>query len=411
MQSLLILGRQPKIGLAELISLYGEDKVTALSNIAAIVDVDPCNFRFDRLGGSLRFCKLLSTLDTNSWAEVERHLLEVSPEHSRKMPEGKMTLGISLYGFNVDYRDIIGFGSKLKKAIQTTGRSVRFVPNKEPALNTAQVLHNKLTGDRSWEIIAVRVNDKVYLAQTVKVQDITAYARRDQARPHRDSRVGMLPPKLAQIIINLATGPLDPDVLSSICEEDDKNAAPNLIDQSILDPFCGTGVILQEASLMGYKIMGSDIDPRMIDYTTKNLEWLKPRFRLNDIDLTNITVGDATNTKWSGPDFIATEVNLGKPLSSIPDSRELATIIDQANTIVEKFLANLAGQVKSGARVCLAIPAWQISHDTFKRLPLIDRISDLGYNLVDFKHISAEELTYYRADQIVARQLLVMTRK
>ena len=79
---------------------------------------------------------------------------------------------------------------------------MRIVPNKALDLSSAQVLHNKLTHRGSWELLLVRGGDKTYLAQTLFVQNIEAYAARDQARPKRDARVGMLPPKLAQILIN-----------------------------------------------------------------------------------------------------------------------------------------------------------------------------------------------------------------
>jgi len=74
-------------------------------------------------------------------------------------------------------------------------------------------------------------------------------------------------------------------------------------------------------------------------------------------------------------------------------------------------LQNLHGQLKPGTRLCLAVPAWQTRPDQFKYLPLIDQIDDLGYNRVSFEHIRDEDLLYYRSDQIVARQLLVITRK
>jgi 2-polyprenyl-3-methyl-5-hydroxy-6-metoxy-1,4-benzoquinol methylase len=100
------------------------------------------------------------------------------------------------------------------------------------------------------------------------VQDIEAYGARDQARPARDARVGMLPPKLAQTIINLAAGRPETRM--------DKHwdSADGLGRFMVLDPFCGTGVILQEALLMGYSVYGSDIEPRMAEYTKKNLQWL-----------------------------------------------------------------------------------------------------------------------------------------
>ena len=60
MESLLVLGRQPALGLAELESLYGADAVKAAGAQAAIVSVDPCLLAFDRLGGS---SKVLQSID------------------------------------------------------------------------------------------------------------------------------------------------------------------------------------------------------------------------------------------------------------------------------------------------------------------------------------------------------------
>jgi hypothetical protein len=57
------------------------------------------------------------------------------------------------------------------------------------------------------------------------------------------------------------------------------------------------------------------------------------------------------------------------------------------------------------------VPAWQIGPDRFKHLALIDQIADLGYNHTRFEHVRDEQLLYYREDQIVARELLVLTRK
>src|SRR5690606_35926256 len=128
------------------------------------------------------------------------------------------------------------------------------VPNTELMLNSAQVLYNQLTSPLGMELLLVRNGGKILLAQTVAEQDIDAYSARDQQRPKRDAKVGMLPPKLAQIIINLASGKL--------------KLTPG---ETLLDPFCGTGVILQEAKLIGYDIYGSDLESRMVKYTKENL--------------------------------------------------------------------------------------------------------------------------------------------
>jgi tRNA G10 N-methylase Trm11 len=411
MQSLMVLGRQPELGLAELESLYGAGKLRKVGEQAVIVDVDPCLLAFSRLGGSIKFCKILTELDTTDWHQIEKFLLQVSPGHTEKMPEGKMQLGLSVSGLDVELKQIEATGLKLKKAIRKTGRSVRLVPNKELELNSASVLHNKLTGPTGWELIFIKDGDKTVVAQTVKVQDIDSYTKRDRGRPKRDSRVGMLPPKLAQIIINLSVGQLPVDKLESICDIPADEPIPRpLINKTILDPFCGTGVLLQEALLMGYQVIGSDIEPRMIDYSLQNLKWASEEFRKEAFDQ-ELVPGDATSLNWLAKfDFVASEVYLGRPFTEKPAPEVLAQTVSDTNLIIKKFLNNVHGQLDPGARLCLAVPAWQTRPNEFKRLPLIDQISDLGYNLVKFEH-SRSPLIYFRPDQIVGRELLVITRK
>jgi tRNA G10 N-methylase Trm11 len=403
MQSLLILGRQPALGLAELESLYGAANIRLAGDKTAIVDVDPARLAFERLGGSVKFCRLIEELETTEWREIETFLIRTSGEHSAKMPEGKMQLGLSAIDMKVDARRLGATALTLKKAIKKTGRNVRVIPNKAPELNTAQVLHNGLTKETGLELVLIRDGHKTLVGQTVKVQDIEAYTRRDRERPKRDTRVGMLPPKLAQIIINLAAGELPPEP-----------ASPQSSNLKILDPFCGTGVILQEAYLMGYGVYGTDLEARMIDYTRHNMNWLVERFDPAGT-ASRFETADATSYQWPHEfDLVASETYLGRPLTALPAAEMLAQNTADCNLIIKKFLRNVHDQVKPGTRLCLAIPAWQVKRDQFKHLPLVDQIEDLGYNRVSFEHLGHDgnkDLTYYRPDQIVARQLLVITRK
>jgi tRNA G10 N-methylase Trm11 len=278
--------------------------------------------------------------------------------------------------------------------LRKSGRSVRLVPNQTAALNSAQVLHNHLAGENGCEVVLVRDGNKTICAETVAEQDIESYTLRDRGRPKRDARVGMLPPKLAQIIINLAVGAQKPGG-----------------DFAILDPFCGTGVVLQEALLMGFGAYGTDLEPRMIDYTGENLDWLDANFPLSKVNA-RFEDGDATSHLWEPqPNAIACETYLGQPYTAQPPADKLAANIRTCNTILEKFLANIGGQLRPGTSLCLAVPAWQTTQGKFKHLPLIDRLIDLGYNRLRFEHVRDEQLLYYREDQIVARELLVLTKQ
>jgi tRNA G10 N-methylase Trm11 len=393
-QSLLILGRQPALGLAELESLYGPSLVKLVGSSSAIVDLPFEDINFDRLGGSISLCEVLDRFDGQLWAAVEAYLLARLPDKLKSEPNTKLRFGLSVIDFDVTPQQLMATGLKFKKVVQRSGRSVRFVPNKELTLNAAQVIHNGLIKPNGLEVFLVRDGSQTIVARTVKVQDIDSYTIRDRGRPKRDARVGMLPPKLAQIIINLAGVPPEPE-----------------FEITVLDPFCGTGVILQEALLMGYKATGSDIEPRMVAYSRANLDWLEAKFNIpvNNYDL---VLGDATHHKWtSNFKLVASETYLGRPFTEQPGPDILTKTVKECNLIIKKFLLNIAEQIPSGSRLCLAVPAWQISPNRFKHLPLIDHLDDLGYNQVSFKGVSNDQLLYYRENQIVGRKLLVLVRE
>lgn len=413
-QSVAILGRQPALGIAELESLHGADKLSVLGQQQAImIDMPDSEINFNRLGGTVKLGKLLTILDTTNWPDIAKWLIQTVPTHLEYLPDGKLQLGISTYGLAVSTARLNASGLELKKVIRTTGRSVRLIPNKSPELNSAQVLHNHLAGPLGWEFLFIRDGNRTYVAQTVAIQNIEAYAARDQARPKRDARVGMLPPKLAQIIINLSIGQLEEIGARSKESRDSppSNNAPHTSDsQTVLDPFCGTGVVLQEALLMGYKAYGSDLEPRMIDYTGDNLMWLTRHLPDEKPTPYAIACGDATSYTWQKDfDVIASETYLGRPFSALPAPDVLETVVQDVNTIHRKFLQNLKHQTKTGFRLCIAVPAWKTKNG-FRHLPVLDQLTDLGYTRTSFVHVSNQDLIYHRPEQIVARELVVLQR-
>lgn len=386
-QSILILGRQPALGMAEAESLFGSEIINKIADQAILIDKPPNEIDLSGLGGSTRLARLLTYISSTEWHQIEKYISTELPKHTCCLPEGKIKLGVSVYSININTRRLNASGLTFKKAIKAGGRSVRVVPNSELSLNTAQVIHNQLTSPTGMELLLIRSGDKVALAQTVDVQDIKAYADRDQARPARDARVGMLPPKLAQIIINLSQ--------------------PNSAD-IILDPFCGTGVVLQEALLLGYEAYGTDIDERMVNYSERNLKWLNDKKKINTAY--NVEAGDATEFHWKLPfDRIAGETYLGRPFSHEPKPDVLSQVIRDVDTIHYKFLENVARQTKPGFKMCIAVPAW-FTKSGKKHLKTLDKLSQLGYNRLGFVHASNNDLIYHRENQIVGRELVILTR-
>jgi len=199
------------------------------------------------LGGVNRIAKLLAK-QSRLW-EAEGLVDMLSPTR------GKFNLGISTLNIDGDYAKRVGF--EVKKLLKKEDVKVKFILPKEKGgqLNSAQVIFNKLTSPPNKELTVIGHEDEYLLVETKQIQDIQAYEKRDTGRPVRDARVGMLPPKLAQIMLNLV-----PDFVSQ----------PPVI----LDPFCGLGTILQEGYLMGYEMIGSDVSERMVEASRKNIDAL-----------------------------------------------------------------------------------------------------------------------------------------
>ncbi len=398
MKYLAVLGRQPEISIAELEALFSD--VQQISNQLAVFSTDPQKSRpvdIDNLGGSLKIAE-----------KLEKKPLDFL----MNLPEGKITFGLSDYSKKVTLKSVKMEALKLKKILVRHGRSVRVVENKELTLPTAVSLHNGLSGKNAKKVELIKFNDDWF--KVIGVQDIDAYTRRDQKRPARDAKVGMLPPKLAQILINLC-GPLKPDSV-------------------VLDPFCGTGVVLQEALLMGYHAYGTDLSERMIDYTKKNLHWLvsqnllatnMPRSaKLADRERAprkdgrasefgaerfRLSVGDATSFKWQQPiDAAACEGYLGQPMSQIPTDIKLKEQKQECSAIILGFLKNIIKQIQPKTPVVIATPAWLREDGEYSRLEIIDEIENMGYNV---NNKSREGLLYCREKQIVARDILILRKK
>ena len=386
-----ILGRQPALGIAELEQLYGD--VSWFSDNSALVNFDKPDL--SRLGGSQKIGRIVAELPSGDWTKASRQLVSAY-QAAWQNHDGKITLGLSAFGFGgkINAREVQKTGIILKQKLKQSGVSLRLIPNDGPALSTATSHHNKLgLSDNKVELLVVRSkNGQIVIAESIGSQNITAYAKRDQGRPKRDAFVGMLPPKLAQMMINLAGN---------------ESSLTNSKQPTLLDPFCGTGVVLQEAALIGYSVYGTDLAPKMIDFTDQNLDWLNNTHRA-EVNY-KVEQGDAQSHTWKQPiDAVVCESYLGQPFSAPPSPAKLREVRGNCNHIISNFLKNIGSQIKPGTPLCVAVPAWRGTDGSFTHLPLISQLKQLGYSEVELKTVKPQELLYYREDQVVARELLLL---
>jgi tRNA G10 N-methylase Trm11 len=259
-----MLGQSPDLAKEELkavlsskndqIELIGPDFVLANTNKES---KDLINI----LGGTIKIARYnqsldkLSNLDVFLWYDILEKNLK---------PDKKNNFGFSLYNDSND-KSIQKIAFELKKLLKENKYKSRLVTSQDAILSSVVVSKNKLIGN---ELLIIKHENKYMLALTEAVQDFVRYGWRDMKRPHRDDKSGMLPPKVAQMMVNLAEG------------LDQSGEAGENKNKNLLDPFCGSGTVLQEAILLGYQnIYGSDINPRSVTETTENLNWLLENFK------------------------------------------------------------------------------------------------------------------------------------
>lgn len=370
---LAILGRQPELGLAELECLLGPKSVTAFGRQALLAQAP----ELDKLGGTVKLARVV-------YRGPAADLLEVPlPVGSLPWPgSGKINIGLSFYGLKATSRFVTATGLELKKRWKSRGSLRLVTPQQGTSLSAAQLLHNGLPG-KGFELVVVVNKQEMVVAVTEQVQDIVAYAARDYARPARSARVGMLPPKLAQILVNATTGPL------------------------VADPFCGTGVVLQEALLLGRRAAGSDRAPEMAEAARQNLQWLAQRHP----DIPAWAVAEADAVQWQPPAgcAIVTEGYLGPNFSRLPRPDELAAARRELNGFYRRVLDAWARRLPAGAELAICLPSWRIAKG-WSDLPVIDELPDLGYTFKSLAHADTRNLRYARPDQIVGRRILLIRR-
>jgi tRNA G10 N-methylase Trm11 len=329
------------------------------------------------LGGTIRITKDIATWNHMPTAEEIVNAIMPLPE--------KWVLGLSVLSGSVSVKKL---AIEIKKSAKAHNSKLSFIEPKGSSLNAAQVLFNRLTHEPNMDLSIIRIDQEYILIKTIHMQNIANYELRDTSRPARDARVGLLPPKLAQIMINLAR--------------------PNQ-EITIYDPFCGMGTILQESWNMGFSAIGSDSSERMIEASKTNLAWMKQHFPVSaekqpEVFLHDVREEFPEHLKEKNV-FVVTEPFLGTPLTHPLSSPEIEIFHNEIIKLYREFFKNIIKVVNPGANLLILLPAPK-GPDGFTPLPrtFIDEITAIGYRKTQL--VSQEEpVLYARPDALVAREV------
>lgn len=416
MRHFFILGTNPVLSTAEIIALLDgrQFTVTEMYKQALIVDALPgatldAAALMKRLGGTIKIGTLTGEYLPIDEETLLEHMLQGLSR--RAGDAGNATFGFSIYSLESEspankaailagkFRNV---GMEVKRRLKAAGRAARWVKARTgPALTSVAVGKNKLIEDGA-EFVLLAKKDGMYMGKTDVIQPFEEFSEVDYGRPARDTVQGMLPPKLARIMINLI------------------HVSREVTDAAVLDPFCGSGTILTEALQMGFReLFGSDKNQAAVDATLKNIEWLKGRGLAPETSRIKVFASDARNVgqrvKERSLDAIVTEPYLGPPLTGREKRGEMQKILHELSQLYYQSLSTWKKLLKPGAPVIMALPVYIVGMEKhginaedfaplgFKPEPLLPSIilSRLGV-----RENKNHGLMYGRNDQHVWREIV-----
>ncbi len=208
----------------------------------------------DRMGGMVKIARFEKRVSLDRLEEESSSLL------ASRVPEGKITFGVSWFG-GLECSD--RFAMRVKQQLKELGRSVRHVRGKETVLNGAELAFNEFGKPGGVELCLVPAGDskEVELFVTEAFQDVGSFVELENVLGARDDRSGVLPLRLAKMLVNI----------SGVTSHG-----------RFLDPFCGSGMLVSVAAVLGLNtITASDSSPKAVADTRQNLSNVREMFHLS----------------------------------------------------------------------------------------------------------------------------------
>jgi len=423
----LILGRNEALSLAEAVSLLQgrlkKPNLLAYGSFLIFEADEPIDF-WSEFGGAIKFGEIIGEIK-----EIAEIKADIFIPHLDK--EKKNFFGISFYkesptpprpcvsrslgsqagrggdgersspstanagqaGRGRNRPDVFKLGMTLKRQFEEKNVKIRLVTSKEETLSSVVVKTNKLL-TRGLEAVILDAGDKLFIGKTLAVQEFADYEFRDYGRPGRDPLSGMIPPKLAKMMLNLSTA--------------NAGQAGTKKEDIILDPFCGSGTILTEAAILGYtNLIGADISEKAVDDSKKNMEWVKNNYRLQTTDYRLQQIDVREISKMVAPnsvDAIVTEPYLGPPLHGNERADTIKKITDELGNLYTDSFPALFVVAKKGAIMVMVVPLIKIGGKEYTI-----QFNSGGWQeekiKIDGKEISP--LIWSRPDQKVIREIRI----
>lgn len=379
-----VFGTHPKLSFGELSAVLQNDGIVVESLVlrntigwletATELAADDLMMR---LGGTTKIVQVVGTFDDETVAD---YLL------SRVNRDSKFHFGFSLYALEPgistkkSLKTLHTLGIALKKTFKADEISCRFVSSQEVELSSV-IVHKERLLKNGVEIVILKAANEILFGATLAVQPFQDWSHRDYGRPARDDRSGMLPPKLARMMLNLS--------------------GATAMD-TVLDPFCGSGTVLQEAVLLGCKkIIGTDVSKKAVADTRENMEWLKQE---TGKYVEKIAVCDARELlakKIIAPESIDRIVFEGYLGKTTPNAKAIEQQLFELEKLYRDTFIILERALSKNGTIVAALPFWTLSKAEIIHLPIKKLLAKSNLKIVD-------AYFYRRPQSVVGREIIVL---
>lgn len=396
------LGHQPHISLAELCTLLPDIKVQKQwsPQIITFETKDTLDDHWlDLVGGTVLIAQELSL--PSGAKKKNQKLEEMIPSLLySQLKEVKRKAVFSFRCLSIPRSQIRSLYRLCKKHLKEKELSSRYIGNERNPAKPGTLLLRGIPGPNSCELVLLNDPKKkeIWIGKTCAVQDIESYTQRDIGKPHRDTKTGLMPPKLAQILLNFGIA---------------LTGESNWEKMTVWDPFCGTGVIMLEALLRRAHVLASDKTEKAVKGCTKNLKWMRNKEKTPKAITHHIWKQNALKEcdLPKSPTLIVTETSLGPALKKSPTKKEIAALIREAEDLECGFFENMA-HCRPDVPIVCTFPVYIGRDGTQHFLPkALEKIAKLGYRISCasnklIRTTDRHSLLYLRPDQHVGREIL-----
>lgn len=410
-----VLGNSPSLSIIEICNVLKRENIAftiethskevLILEIAQEIDAKSI---MNQLGGSIKIIEILKKFTKYSYKKLFPLLLSYLNEYTGV--NTRIKFGFSLYLADKDLTNnaskhfakrFFRLGMSLKSELKQKGESVKVVVSKERVLSSV-ILHKQKVLLQGEDFCLYTQDDgSFYLGKTLAYQDFEKYSRMDFGRPARDDKSGMLPPKLAKLLINISG-----------------------VDTSkiLLDPHCGSGTVLSEALQLGFnQVIGADLSEKAVSDSKINIAWLlEKHLERNDFDIQkNIFEADvqniSQNLEKNSVDVIVTEPYMGqgvtqKMIHSDSFKKDRVQTMHELEELYINTFREFKKIIKIGGVVVMIIPAFVVNKNTTIYAQVLEQIRGLGFEIEtpfadQVKYSDRGSLVYQREGQHVVREV------